>query len=161
MVTLPPGSWFSSWRVRLYLGLRRKRAWVWADKCNQCNAEKEFVGMCFASTPEGGDIADKRNVWPCVLSFLLHYKALILRFVFTSLFKSDFNPEPEAQDCFLFFLELCCLWTRIEWTFTCFQLGLSVKWLVSHNCPADPIESNIGRIATGYLWETRCLIFSG
>lgn len=41
---------------------------------------------------------DKRNVWPCILSFLLHYKALILRFAFTSLFKSDFNPEPEAQD---------------------------------------------------------------
>lgn len=74
------------------------------------------------------------------------YKALILRFTFPSLIKSEFKAEPEAQDtscypasCFISRVVLLVGLTRI--TSHLFPVRTSV--VVSHNCPADPVELDV------------------
>lgn len=59
-------------------------------RCSPCNAVRESVLLRLHSGPK-----------ECVALYPelpVYYKALIFRFAFTPLFKSDFYPEPAAQD---------------------------------------------------------------
>lgn len=63
---------------------------------------------------------DKSSLWPCMLNFLFCYKALISRFAFPPLMKSEFKAEPEAQDtscysasCLISSVGLLVGWNRI------------------------------------------------
>lgn len=70
------------------------------DECEQTDTtismQGKFVGICLHTRRKL--TVEKSILWPCILNFLFCYKALILRFPFPSLIKSEFKAEPEAQD---------------------------------------------------------------
>lgn len=87
----------TAWKVKLHMGLRRKRMSVSRQTQSfQCRARVYRDGICLHTRRRL--TVDKNNLWPCILNFLFSYKALILRFAFPSLIKSEFKAEPEAQD---------------------------------------------------------------
>lgn len=106
----------AAWKVKLHMGLRRKRmSGSRQTQQFQCRARVCRDGICLHTRRRL--TLDKSNLWPCMLNFLFCYKALILRFTFPSVIKSEFKAEPEAQDtscypasCFL--SRVCCCGTE-------------------------------------------------
>lgn len=135
----------SAWKVKLHMGLRRKSV-SRQTQLFQCRARICRDGICLHT--RRSLTIDKSNLWPHILNFLFSYKALILRFAFPSLIKSELKAEPEAQNTSCY--SASCLVSRVV-------LLVGLKGITS---PLFPVKISVIGFSqlpsrsswAGYLW---------
>lgn len=108
--------------------------WGWGggedvNRCNHCSAVKKFIGMCSFHTR-------KRRLtvvlYPDLPAMLQSFDIKICIYISIQIWFQSWawSSRHKLLPCVPFLLELCCL---KETVFTCFQLRLSVKLMVSQN----------------------------